>query len=155
VTSSFATTSAGPLRSVARPRDYASTPLVKKLGIKERMRVSLVRPPRGFELPPLPAGATLSARAKQGAHVIVLFSTSRADLEQRFGALATKLDPAGGLWVAWPKKVSPIGGDLTFEVVQRVGLDAGLVDNKSCSIDQDWQALRFVYRVKDRPTGAR
>ena len=104
---------------------------MKKLGIKERMRVSLVRPPRDFELPPLPVGATVSARATKGAEVILLFSTSRADLERRLVALATKLGPAGGLWVAWPKKASPIGSDLAFEVVQRIGLAAGLVDNKS------------------------
>jgi hypothetical protein len=140
---------------VARSGDYSSTPLVKKLGIKERMRVSLVRPPRGFELTSLPAGATVSARATKGADVIVLFSTSRADLEGRFGALATKLGPTGGLWVAWPKKASPIRSDLTFESIQRIGLDAGLVDNKSCAIDEDWQALRFVYRLKDRPTATR
>jgi len=35
--------------------------------------------------------------------------------------------------------------------VQSVGLAAGLVDNKSCAIDGDWQALRFVYRKADRP----
>jgi hypothetical protein len=35
--------------------------------------------------------------------------------------------------------------------VQRTGLAAGLVDNKSCTIDESWQALRFVYRLADRP----
>jgi hypothetical protein len=35
--------------------------------------------------------------------------------------------------------------------VQRIGLDAGLVDNKSASIDDVFQAMRFVYRLKDRP----
>jgi hypothetical protein len=35
--------------------------------------------------------------------------------------------------------------------VQRIGLDAGLVDNKSAAIDESWQALRFVYRKEDRP----
>jgi hypothetical protein len=53
--------------------------------------------------------------------------------------------------VAWPKKASKIDSDLTFERVQAVGLGAGLVDNKSCSIDDDWQALRFVFPLKDRP----
>ena len=43
-------------------------------------------------------------------------------------------------------------GDLTFEAVQEVGLAHGLVDNKSCSIDDRWQALRFVYRLTDRTT---
>jgi hypothetical protein len=41
------------------------------------------------------------------------------------------------------------GGE-DFETVQRVGLDAGLVDNKSASIDERWQALRFVIRIEDR-----
>jgi hypothetical protein len=35
--------------------------------------------------------------------------------------------------------------------VQRIGLEAGLVDNKSAAIDGDWQAVRFVYRLADRP----
>jgi len=60
------------------------------------------------------------------------------------------LDPADGLWIAWPKKAASIESDLTFEAVQEVGLAHGLVDNKSCSIDERWQALRFVYRLADR-----
>jgi hypothetical protein len=41
--------------------------------------------------------------------------------------------------------------DLDFATVQQIGLDAGLVDNKSAAIDGDWQAVRFVYRREDRP----
>jgi hypothetical protein len=58
---------------------------------------------------------------------------------------------ADALWVAWPKTSSSVESDLTFQAVQEIGLGAGLVDNKSCSIDVEWQALRFVYRVADRP----
>jgi hypothetical protein len=60
------------------------------------------------------------------------------------------LDPAGRLWVAWPKKASSIETDLDFDAVQRIGLEAGLVDNKSASITDDFQGLQFVYRLKDR-----
>jgi hypothetical protein len=60
------------------------------------------------------------------------------------------MDPAGRLWIAWPKKAAKVETDTTFENVQAIGLDAGLVDNKSCAIDDDWQALRFVYRLADR-----
>jgi hypothetical protein len=102
-------------------KDYSATPLPKKLG------------------------------AKPGTAVLVLFTTSRADLERRFAALRDTLDPADGLWVAWPKKSAPIETDLDFEAVQRTGLEAGLVDNKSCAIDGEWQALRFVWRREDRP----
>jgi hypothetical protein len=89
--------------------------------------------------------------AKPGTEVVVLFTTSRAELERRFAALKATLAPADGLWVAWPKKASGIDTDLTFDEVQRIGLAQGLVDNKSAAVDDDWQAVRFVYRLRDRP----
>ena len=96
------------------------------------------------------ADALLSRKlgAKPGAAVTVFLTTSRAELEARFGALKETLAPADGLWIAWPKKASRIETDLDFDAVH-VGLDAGLVDNKSCAIDEDWQAVRFVYRLAD------
>jgi hypothetical protein len=101
-------------------RDYSATPLSKKLG------------------------------AKPGTEVVVLFTTSRAELERRFAALKKTLAPADGLWIAWPKKASKIESDLDFDAVQQIGLAAGLVDNKSAAIDDAWQAVRFVYRRVDR-----
>ena len=91
--------------------------------------------------------------AKPGANVVVWFTTSRGELERRFDALKATLDPADGLWIAWPKKASKLETDLVFDTVQQTGLAHGLVDNKSCSIDERWQALRFVYRLADRPPG--
>lgn len=101
-------------------KDYSATPLSKKLG------------------------------AKPGTGVLVFFTAERAELERRFAALRETLNDADGLWVAWPKKAAQIETDLDFEAVQGVGLDAGLVDNKSCAIDGDWQAVRFVRRREDR-----
>jgi hypothetical protein len=89
--------------------------------------------------------------AKPGAEVVILFTASRAELEGRFATLKKTLAPADGLWIAWPKKASKIETDLDFAAVQEIGLAAGLVDNKSASIDADWQAVRFVYRKADRP----
>jgi len=82
--------------------------------------------------------------------VVLLFTTTLADLRRRFSTAVRALDPAGRLWVAWPKKTAEVDTDLTFEIVQRVGLDAGLVDNKSASVDDVYQGLQFVIRVKDR-----
>ena len=83
--------------------------------------------------------------------MVLLFTTRLADLRRRFPSAVRALDPAGRLWVAWPKKAAAIDTDLSFEVVQRTGLDAGLVDNKSVSIDVVYQGLQFVVRLKDRP----
>ena len=88
--------------------------------------------------------------AKPDTGVLVFFTTSAADLERRFAALRDTLDPADGLWVAYPKKASKIPSDLSFESVQRIGLDGGLVDNKSVAIDDAWTAVRFVRRLQDR-----
>jgi hypothetical protein len=101
-------------------RDYSATPLTRKLG------------------------------AKPGADVVVYFTTSEAELKRRFAKLRRTLGPADGLWIAYPKKSSALESDLTFETVQRIGLDAGLVDNKSIAFDDDWSAVRFVYRRADR-----
>ncbi len=101
-------------------KDYSTTPLATKLG------------------------------AKPGAEAIVFFTTRREELLRRLPALKAALAPADGLWIAWPKKASKLETDLDFAAVQEAGLGAGLVDNKSCAIDGDWQALRFVYRLADR-----
>ena len=95
-----------------------------------------------------PLGRKLGA--KPGIEVLVFFTTSCSELERRFAALKRTLAPADGLWIAWPKKASKLETDLDFATVQKIGLDAGLVDNKSTAIDEDWQALRFVYRRTDR-----
>jgi hypothetical protein len=96
-----------------------------------------------------PLGRKLGARP--GAEVVVFFTTSSRELKRRFGGLKKLLAPADGLWIAWPKKASKLETDLDFATVQEIGLDAGLVDNKSAAIDDDWQAVRFVYRKTDRP----
>ena len=89
--------------------------------------------------------------AKPGADVLVYFTTSADELQRRFPGLKRTLAPADGLWIAWPKKASKLETDLDFAAVQRIGLDGGLVDNKSAAIDDDWQAVRFVFRKADRP----
>ena len=58
--------------------------------------------------------------------------------------------PAGGLWIAWPKRSSGVSTDLDENVVRELGLAAGLVDNKVCAIDEVWSGLRFVVRLRDR-----
>jgi hypothetical protein len=125
------------------------TPLPKKLGLEEGSRVGLQSAPEGFA-----EAIGITPRTRGELDVVVLFARRKGELIRHFPVLARRLTPSGGLWVAWPKKSSKIETDLSFEVVQHVGLDAGLVDNKSCSIDATWQALRFVYRLEDRPASS-
>jgi hypothetical protein len=134
-------------------KDYSGTPLPKKLGIRDGARVYVAGAPEGFDavLGPLPTGVQRLARAGSSMDVALLFVTEERDLRSRFARLAAGLEPAGRLWVAWPKKASKLPTDLDFDTVQRMGLTTGLVDNKSASITETFQGLQFVYRLKDRP----
>jgi hypothetical protein len=132
---------------------YSGTPLARKLGITEGSAVALRGAPDGFDavLGPVPAEVQRLERAGRAMDVVLLFVTEERELRRRFATLATALGPTGRLWVAWPKRASALATDLDFTTVQAIGLDAGLVDNKSASITDDFQGLQFVYRLKDRP----
>jgi hypothetical protein len=125
---------------------YSGTPLPQKLGIKETSRVRLFGAPGGFA-----RSIGVVARARGEADVIVLFTKSAAALQRDFARAKKALPPAGGLWIAWPKKSSGLATDLGENEVRAIGLGLGLVDNKVCAIDQTWSGLRFVYRLADRP----
>lgn len=132
---------------------YSGTPLPMKLGIKPGARLGLLRAPEDFDvtLGELPEGVVTRTTARGPFDVVLYFTTIRADLDRRFESLVRTLEPAGGLWIAWPKKASGVSTDLNENLIRDIGLAAGLVDNKVCAIDDTWSGLRFVIRVKDRP----
>ena len=131
---------------------YSGTPLVKKLGIKAGARVALVNAPADFQttLGELPDDVKFMKPTTKSLDVILFFVLSERMLLRDFAKLAQRLASNGMIWIAWPKKSSGVATDLTFEPVQRIGLDAGLVDVKICAIDDTWSGLKFVYRLKDR-----
>ncbi|MDX1644206.1 MAG: DUF3052 domain-containing protein [Thermoanaerobaculia bacterium] len=131
----------------------SATPLARKLGIRDDARVHLDGAPPRFEegLEELPTGVELLRRARRPVDVVVCFCPDRRRLEQRLPRMIELLEPDGGLWIAWPKRSSDLATDLAFDVVQAAGLASGLVDNKVCAVDDTWSALRFVYRLADRP----
>jgi hypothetical protein len=130
------------------------TPLPRKLGIKPGHRVLLQGAPGGFEvgtLGELPEGVQVRSRASAQADVIVAFHTRRADLARKLPALRERMEPAAGLWIAWPKRASGVPTDLTEDIVRELALANALVDNKVCAIDATWSGLRLVIRLRDRP----
>jgi hypothetical protein len=136
---------------------YSGTPLVKKLGIKPGTTLGLIGAPDDFDrtLGGLPDGVAVRRRLHGQLEVIVAFYLQRSALERRLPALAEALAPAGGLWIAWPKRASGVATDVSETVVRELGLAAGLVDNKVCAIDAVWSGLRLVYRLRDRPPASR
>ena len=129
---------------------YSGTPLAAKLGIKPGHRVLLLGPPPEFSLTQLPDSVSVARRAGGLADVILSFHTSRAELERRMPRLRERLQPAAGLWIAWPKRASGVQTDLTEDVVREIALANRLVDNKVAAIDETWSGLRLVIRLADR-----
>jgi hypothetical protein len=130
---------------------YSGTPLPKKLGIKPGFRVRLANAPSEVRAELRKALAECDL-VKQGDALdfAMIFSKSRAALTREFSRIAKVLSPAGMLWVSWPKKSSGVATDVNENIVREIGLAAGLVDVKVCSVTEVWSGLKFVRRLKDR-----
>jgi hypothetical protein len=125
---------------------YSGTPLAKKLGLSPEGRASAVDAPTPSPLADLPFDTKSSGKAD----VIVWFVTERARFAAGLAAQTRRIHPAGGLWIAWPKRKSRVPTDLTEDVIREVALPLGVVDNKVCAIDETWSALRLVWRKENR-----
>jgi hypothetical protein len=128
---------------------YSGTPLAKKLGIKPGSSLALDRAPPGWAVPDLPEGVAPAADG-QPADVIVAFFREAAELPDRLPALARRIFPAGGLWLAWPRKAGGHSSDITENGLRDLALPLGVVDNKVAAIDEDWSGLRVVWRLEHR-----
>lgn len=133
---------------------YSGTPLPKKLGIKAGFKVALPGIPSDVkkELHEAFRGCQIVDGGGKELDFVHLFVKTQAELKKSFASWAKKLQPAGVLWVSWPKKTSGVASDLDENRVREIGLAAGLVDVKVCAVDDVWSGLKFVIRVKDRNT---
>ena len=126
---------------------YSGTPLPKKLGIKESMRVLLVGAPAGFQdtLGTLPVGVSLRKRFGPRVDLILWFVRSQQELRGGIDKWAPRVG-RGGLWIIWPKQGSEMESDLKQALVRKIGLAAGLVDYKIAAVDRTWSGLKFAIR---------
>jgi hypothetical protein len=125
---------------------YSGTPLERKLGVKEGMRVAVLGAPEGFVL----EGVEVRARLRGRLDVVVFFTRERAGLVRKLAALRQAIEPDGMVWVAWPKRASRVVTDMSEDVVREVVLPTGLVDVKVCAIDEVWSGLKLVVRKELR-----
>jgi hypothetical protein len=134
------------------PSGYSGTPLATKLSLKDGMRVWWSGMPESVRGEIAGEGLRFQLLEKpqaplDEAHV---FMTSRAELEANLRNLLPLLQPAGMVWVSWPKKVSKVPTDITEDVIREVALPMHLVDVKVCSVDDIWSGLKLVIRKGHR-----
>jgi len=127
--------------------------LARKLGVGEESRLALLWAPDDVPLE-MPPGVEVVRRLVRTADVVLAFFTEGVALERRLDRLGAMVFPAGGLWIAWPKRTSGLATDLTDHAVRALALPRGLVDNKVCAVDGTWTGLRLVWRRELRgPSG--
>jgi hypothetical protein len=116
------------------------------------MRVAVIDAPLPYEalLGEVPPGLEVVPALEPGLEAVHAFFRERSALESAFPELKAALRPDGMLWVSWPKRSSPLAGDVSEDVVRSVALEGGLVDVKVAAVDADWSGLKLVYRLADR-----
>jgi hypothetical protein len=131
------------------PAGYSGTPQARKLGLKSGQRIALDEAPAGWSLADPPAGL-IWVTAAEPADLIVSFFTAADQLPRRLPELTQRIYPAGGLWIAWPRRAGGHESDITDNVVRHHALVLGVVDVKVAAIDEDWSGQRVVWRVANR-----
>ena len=138
---------------------YSSTPLAKKLGIKEGCNVAVIEAPARYRalLAPLPASVRFTDCATTSTDLAHAFVTERAALRRILTDLRKKLPDTSAVWVSWPKKSSKVATDITEDTIREVALPLGFVDIKVCAVTEVWSGLKLVVRkeLRDAATSSR
>ncbi|MEH6714556.1 hypothetical protein [Parasphingorhabdus flavimaris] len=131
---------------------YSSTPLAKKLSLKDGMRVWFLDMPDSVRSEIEGSDLTLSEDEvpAPGLHAAHIFVTEKDMMEQHLTTLREMIDPAGQVWVSWPKKASKVDSDITEDTIREVALPMGFVDIKVCAVDAVWSGLKLVIRKELR-----
>ena len=131
------------------PDQYSTRPLLDKLGVKPGSKVAIVN---------LDDSGFIRQLRERTADVVVGKPRSKCDMVfmgadsfaglRKLDEVKRWIEPNGAIWVIRPK-----GGrsELRDTDLIAAGLAAGLVDNKIASFSETHGAMRFVYRLRDRP----
>jgi len=129
---------------------YSGAPLIKKLGIKDGMRVWFRRAPDHYLALLGDVPTDLDEAALNDINFIHVFYYERADFEQELPGLMDKMARDGMTWVSWPKKASKVPTTMSEDIIREVALQMGLVDVKVCAVDEIWSGLKLMIRKELR-----
>ena len=137
---------------MAKTAGYSGTPLAKKLGIADGMRLAALNAPQGYVswLTGLPPTARIVSDVAKDAVAVHMFATERQKLERALLRLRTTIAQDGFVWVSWPKKTSGVVTDISEDVIREVALPMGFVDVKVCAVTDTWSGLKLVIRKAER-----
>ncbi len=129
---------------------YSSTPLLKKLGIKQNTGMFLVNAPADYctllevDIKSQVVGNTAEA------DFFHIFAQHKKELEKYFTCIIPVAKNDAVIWISWYKKAAKIPTDITEHVIRGIVLPTGWVDVKVCAVSDIWSGLKIVKRVVNR-----
>ena len=131
------------------PDQYSTRPLLDKLGVKPGSKVAIVNlEDQGFiKLLRERTADVVVGKPRSKCDLVFMGADTLADL-RRLDEVKRWIEPNGAIWVV---RLKGGRGQLRDTDLIAGGLAAGLVDNKIASFSETHGAMRFVYRLRDRP----
>jgi len=129
---------------------YSGTPLAKKLSLKDGLGVWFHAMPQSVRAEIGDIALNERPVPETGLEAAHIFTADRAELERLLTDLRPLIDPAGFVWVSWPKKASKVPTDITEDVIRDTCLPMGWVDVKVCAVDATWSGLKLMIRKELR-----
>ena len=121
--------------------------ILKKLQFKNEKSVFILNVPD--EISPMLTQwedylSVMTAPSDTPVPFILIFVKDKMQLEQSKPVLKNTMDPAGLIWVAYPKKTSKnYQSDLSRDDFWNAFQELGLEPVRQIALDDDWSALRF------------
>ena len=131
------------------PDQYSTRPLLDKLGVKPGSKVAIasLENPGFMKLLRERTGDIVIGKPRSKCDLVFMGADSQADL-RKLNEMKRWIEPNGAIWVV---RLKGGRGALRDTDLIAAGLAAGLVDNKIASFSETHGAMRFVYRLRDRP----
>jgi hypothetical protein len=120
-------------------------PLIKKLRIKEGMKIAILNAPEGFikNLGKLPKDVSIESGLKGTHDLVQLFVYNKTELEKMAPAAAKLLKENALFWISYPKKSAKINTDLSRDEGWKVMKEMNFEGVSLIAIDETWSAGRF------------
>jgi hypothetical protein len=131
------------------PDQPSTRPLLDKLGVKPGSKIAIVNleDPGFIKLLHERTADIVVGKPRSKCDLVFMGAETTPDL-RKLAEVKRWIEPNGAVWVIRPK-----GGRSSLRDTDLIagGLAAGLVDNKIASFSETHGAMRFVYRLRDRP----
>ena len=125
---------------------YSGTPLIKKLGIKENMKVQLINAPAEY-MSFLEADISSQLVSKpKDAKLVHIFAVSKKEMTKEFTTAIKQAKEGLIIWISWYKKSTGMQTDITEYTIREIVLPLGWVDIKVCAVSEKWSGLKVVKR---------